>query len=182
MKRLSKAGISYVGAGFSKKEALSPRVITVGDAKIAFLAFTNLGSKNWQAGENSSGIDWLDQENIKAGIAEAKTKADLVVVMFHLGEEYKTSSNAEQKKFARLAVDLGADLVVGHHPHVAQEVEKYKGKYIAYSLGNFVFDQDFSKETMEGLALEVSVKNKAIQLVEARKLELNSFYQPRISE
>jgi len=59
--------------------------------------------------------------------------------------------------------------VVGHHPHVAQEVEKYKGKYIAYSLGNFVFDQDFSKETMEGLVLEATIKDKAILWVKLAK-------------
>ena len=182
LKRLDKAGIFCVGAGFSEKEAYASKVITVGAAKIAFLAYSNLGSKSWEAEGDSSGIAWLSQEDLRSGIKEAKTRADLVVVMFHLGEEYKTTSNSEQKSFARLAIDSGADLVVGHHPHVAQEVEKYKGKYIAYSLGNFVFDQDFSKETMEGLALEVTIKDKAIRTVEEKKLKMNEFYQPALSE
>lgn len=182
MSRLKKAGINYAGAGFSKEEAYSPKTIETAGGKVAFLAFTNLGSKNWEAGEDFSGIAWLDQGMLKAGIKKAEEQADLVVVMFHLGEEYKIFSNSEQKSFARLAIDSGADLVVGHHPHVAQEIEEYKGKYIAYSLGNFVFDQDFSKETMESLALEVSIRDGIIQKVETRKVKLNSCYQPEIVE
>jgi len=89
MERLDKAGIFYVGAGLSEKEAYSPKVITVGGAKVAFLAYSNLGAKSWAAQGDSSGIAWLDQAGLEAGIKEAKTRADLVVVMFHLGEEYK---------------------------------------------------------------------------------------------
>lgn len=180
--RLEKADIKYTGAGLSRSAALDPKVLSAGQAKIAFLAFTKLGAESWQAKENSSGLAWLTDDNVKTSIAKAKEEADIVVVMFHFGDEYQPLSNPEQKHFAHLAIDSGADLVVGHHPHVSQETEEYKGKYIAYSLGNFVFDQDFSEETMESLALEVSVKNKAIQTVEARKIKLNGFYQPQLSD
>ncbi|MFA7714784.1 MAG: CapA family protein, partial [Candidatus Paceibacterota bacterium] len=159
--RLKDAGIGYAGAGLSKEEALEPKIMALpGGAKIALLAFSNLGPKSWEAQTSSAGLAWLNQENLESSIAKARTEADIVAVMFHWGDEYQNLSNDEQKRFARLAIDSGADLVVGHHPHVAQEMEQYKGKYIAYSLGNFVFDQSFSKETMEGLALEVSVQNK----------------------
>ncbi|MFH0987513.1 MAG: CapA family protein, partial [Patescibacteria group bacterium] len=60
-----------------------------------------------------------------------------------------------QIEFARNAIDAGADLIIGHHPHVIQKIEKYKGKYIIYSLGNFVFDQMWSQETREGLIAKI---------------------------
>ena len=180
---LEDAGIGYTGAGFSKEEALEPKVFTLSDGtKIAFLAFSNLGSKNWEAQTSTAGLAWLDQENLENSIAKARTEADIVVTIFHWGEEYQNLSNDEQKRFAHLAIDFGADLVVGHHPHVAQEMEQYKGKYIAYSLGNFVFDQSFSKETMEGLALEVSVQNKKITKAIAQKIKMNDFYQPELEK
>lgn len=178
LSRLKKEGIEYVGAGLSKEQALEAKIFTLSDGtKIAFLAFTNLGPKSWAAQEESTGLAWLDQENLESSIAKAKDKADIVAVMFHWGEEYQKKSNNEQKRFARLAVDFGADLIVGHHPHVAQEIEQYKGKYIAYSLGNFVFDQSFSKETMEGLILETIVQDKKIAEVSSQKITINDFYQ-----
>ncbi len=73
-------------------------------------------------------------------IAEAKAQgAQLVIVAYHWGSEKATSPDELQQTLAHLAIDCGADLVVGHHPHVLQGIEKYKGKYIAYSLGNFCF-------------------------------------------
>jgi gamma-polyglutamate biosynthesis protein CapA len=71
-------------------------------------------------------------------------------------------------------------LVVGHHPHVIQEIEKYKDGYIAYSLGNFVFDQNFSEETKTGLLLSVTLKDKKVDRVTSEKVNFNSSYQPFI--
>jgi poly-gamma-glutamate synthesis protein (capsule biosynthesis protein) len=87
--------------------------------------------------------------------------------------------NEYQKKVARLAVDAGADLVVGSHPHVMQTLGQYKEKYIIYSLGNFIFDQNFSMETMEGGLLEVEVNpnSKQIEKVSLKKVLLNSKFQ-----
>lgn len=66
-------------------------------------------------------------------------KPDIIIASFHWGEENSYTPTNDQISFAHLAIDLGADLVLGHHPHVLQGIEKYKGKYIAYSLGNFCF-------------------------------------------
>jgi poly-gamma-glutamate synthesis protein (capsule biosynthesis protein) len=100
----------------------------------------------------------------------------------HFGDEYQKKANSEQKYFAHLAIDSGADLVIGHHSHIVGEVEKYKGKYIFYSLGNFVFDQKFSKETMEGLMLKVSIENSKIKEVIPIKVKINQFFQPEIEK
>jgi poly-gamma-glutamate capsule biosynthesis protein CapA/YwtB (metallophosphatase superfamily) len=179
--RLQDAGIDYVGGGFNEIEACSPRIKEIKNTKIAFLAFSNVGSSFWQAKSDVSGICWLNKQNLEKRIKEAKSKADLVIVLFHFGNEYEKKANFEQKDVAHFAIDLGGDLVVGHHPHVIQEIEEYKGKYIAYSLGNFIFDQYFSKETMEGLILKVKLQNKKIKEVIPIKFKINQYFQPEIS-
>jgi len=184
--KLREAKIDYVGGGFNEKEAYSPVIkdlnssTSSGQARIAFLAYTNLGTSYWSAKGEKSGIAWLTEEKLKEGIKKAKDEADLVIVSMHFGEEYKISSNAEQKYFVHLAIDSGADLVIGHHSHVVQEIEKYKEKYIAYSLGNFVFDQSFSEETMKGLLLKVLVENGKIKEVIPIEIKINQFFQPEI--
>jgi poly-gamma-glutamate synthesis protein (capsule biosynthesis protein) len=181
-KRLKEAKIDFVGGGFNEKEAFAPAIKKINGIKIAFLAYTNLGSEYWSAKGNRSGIAWLTAENLKKGIKEAKENADLVIVSMHFGKEYKRELNSEQKYFAHLAIDSGADLVIGHHPHVVQEIENYKGKYIAYSLGNFVFDQTFSQETMKGRLLEVLLKNGKITKVISKDIKINNFFQPELAE
>ena len=121
----------------------------------------------------------LDLEQVRTVIADAKLINDLVIIYFHFGEEYAPEPNEYQKIVARLAIDSGADLVIGSHPHVVQTVEKYKNAYITYSLGNFIFDQNFSKETMEGGLLEVEVNpnTKLIEKVFLKKVLLNSKFQ-----
>lgn len=84
----------------------------------------------------------------------------LNVVNLHFGPEYQPMSSDIQKEIARAAIDAGADMVIGHHPHVVHEMEVYKGKPIFYSLGNFIFDQYFSDETQEGLAVELNIEFK----------------------
>ena len=79
-------------------------------------------------------------EQLKNNISNVKAQgADLVIVVFHWGNELETIPDYNQMSLGRLAIDSGADLVVGHHPHILQGIEKYKDKYIAYSLGNFCF-------------------------------------------
>jgi poly-gamma-glutamate synthesis protein (capsule biosynthesis protein) len=178
------AGIETIGAGANKEEANQPAIVALGDARVGFLGYTTLYPKSLEATTARAGVSSPQLSSITAQIADLKTNqhADLVVVSLHWGIEYEQHSTTSQQLFARALIDAGADLVVGHHPHVVQEVEEYKGRYIAYSLGNFVFDQDFSLETMRGLMLEVSVRNKQIEAVREIPIELTSIYQPRIVE
>jgi poly-gamma-glutamate synthesis protein (capsule biosynthesis protein) len=115
-------------------------------------------------------------------ITEIKKKADIVVVSFHYGEEYFSKPTQFQISISHSAINSGADLVVGHHSHSVQPVEKYKSGWIAYSLGNFVFDQKFSKETMEGLMLKVSIENGKIEKVIPIRIKINQFFQPEIEK
>jgi len=180
--RLKEVNIDYVGGGFNEEEAYAPIIKEIKGAKIAFLAYTNLGSPSWQAKKNRSGIAWLTKEKLEEGVKTARKQADIVIVSFHFGDEYQTQSNAEQKDFAHLAIDSGANLVVGHHPHVVQEIEKYGEGYISYSLGNFIFDQNFSEETMEGLLLKVLVEGKKIKEVLPLDVKINEFFQPELAK
>ncbi|MFH1462105.1 MAG: CapA family protein [bacterium] len=183
--RLKTANIDYVGAGFNEKEAYSAVIKEIKGTKIAFLAFTNLGPESWQATENNSGIAWLDGsgfEKLKNAVWEAQKTADIIIVSLHAGQEYSTQLTQFQKEFAKIAVEAGADLIVGHHPHVIQPNEIYQGKHIFYSLGNFVFDQGFSEETMRGQIVKVLIENKRIEKAEPIDIRINNYFQPEIKE
>jgi len=178
--RLRDVNIEYVGGGFSEDETYSPKIQEINKTKIAFLAFTNLGSEFWAAKGDRSGVAWLDEEKLKESIKTAKNQADLVIVSFHYGEEYSLEPTNFQISISRAAIDAGADLVIGHHPHVIQRIEKYKNGHIAYSLGNFVFDQGFSEEIMKGLILKVLVENGKIKKIIPIEIEINKLFQPEL--
>lgn len=102
------------------------------------------------------------------------------VVLVHWGTEYKTISSKEQESLAHDMIDAGADLIIGGHPHVVEEVEKYNNKLIFYSLGNFIFDQYFSKETQEGLTVGVEIyPDKKVYSLSPVK---NKLAQPQLME
>jgi poly-gamma-glutamate capsule biosynthesis protein CapA/YwtB (metallophosphatase superfamily) len=146
------AGILTVGAGEDAVEARKPAIAEVRGLKVAFLAFTDVpdGSGSYIARGDSAAI-------VEA-VALEKKQTDLVVISFHWGEEYATAPLDYQRALAHAVVDAGACLVIGHHPHVIEGVERYKRGLIAYSLGNFVFDQH-EERGKRGLALacEISV-------------------------
>jgi len=103
--------------------------------------------------------DHFSLTEAKEMVEEADLESDLVIVNIHWGVEYEHFFNPYQKEWGRALVDAGADLIIGHHPHVVQGMEIYKGKPIFYSLGNFIFDQYFSEATQEGLALDINYKD-----------------------
>ena len=170
--------IDYIGAGIDYTEAHQPLVRAVRGTKIAFLAYTDLVPVGITRETAKPAVAFLDLKQIILDIEQAKNLADLVAVSFHWGNEYETKHNQQQEVMAHAVIDAGADLVIGHHPHVAQEVEKYKDGYIAYSLGNFIFDQNFSKDTRTGLIFKVKIKDKKIDKMESQKIKFTSTYQP----
>lgn len=183
--RLKENGIDYVGAGLTENEAFSPIVKEIKGTKIAFLAYTNLGSANWKAIGGKSGMAWINEndfERVKKDVQSAKEKNDIVIVSLHAGQEYLPTADQFQTEFSKMAIDAGADLIVGHHPHVIQNNEQYKDGYIFYSLGNFIFDQSFSEQTMQGLILEAVIENKKIKKIIATKTKINNNFQVEIDE
>ncbi len=180
---LNTAGITYVGAGKDKKEANQPIYMTRNGITFAFLTYGSptLVPSSYEAGKNHAGIAFMNIENMKNAIKEAKKKADIVIVSMHAGTEYVQYSTNEQKQFAHGAIDAGADMVIGQHPHVVQTMEKYKGKYIFYNLGNFVFDQMWSQETREGLIIKVYFTKKGVTKISLLPVIIENYSQPRIA-
>lgn len=91
--------------------------------------------------------------------SQASAEPDLLVVSIHWGDEYSPVPNQTQKDLAYKMIEAGTDLIIGHHPHVVQNVEVYQGRPIFYSLGNFIFDQYFSDEVQEGLMVRLELKD-----------------------
>ncbi|MCL6456751.1 MAG: CapA family protein [Gorillibacterium sp.] len=155
---LKKQGIPYVGAGHNAEEAFSPVILEKKGMKIAFLGFTRVvPEQSWKAGANTPGL--ADTYNYTApveAIKKAAKLADLVVVIPHWGVERNDLPEAYQKDLARRYIDAGADLVVASHTHVLQGFESYKGKWIAYSLGNFIFTTNNTPKTWDSMILEAS--------------------------
>ncbi len=84
-------------------------------------------------------------------------RSDIQIVYIHWGEEYKLLHSRRQKRLAQRLIEAGADAIIGHHPHVVQDIQTYRGIPIFYSLGNFVFDQYFSQPVQEGLLLKLTL-------------------------
>ncbi len=174
------SNIDPVGGGVNFEDAHHSVIRDMKGTKVAFLGYTNLLPRSYGEQDSVPATSYLDEEIMKHDIETAKTLADIVVVSFHWGDEYKTKHNDFQERVAHEAIDAGASLVVGHHPHVIEEVEGYHGGYIAYSLGNFIFDQNFSEDTGKGLVLEVKVNNKKISGIKTMGVSFNPSFQPSI--
>lgn len=140
-KYLGEAEVQYFGdTGADGSPAL---VKNIGGTKIAFVNY------NYAIGGSF--------EKAIESIKNIRAQAETVIVCPHWGTEYKTGEPDSQiKNMAHKFIETGADAIIGGHPHVVQGSENYKNKKIYYSLGNFVFDQYFQKETMEGLGVEMT--------------------------
>lgn len=176
---LQKNSILPVGAGKDFTEANAVKVLEIRGTKIGFLAFQDLYPKNLSATETTPGVSSFDTEKTITQIKKIKENKtiDFLVILFHWGEEYKSLANERQQEIAHLLVDAGADLIIGNHPHVTQNKETYKNVPIFYSLGNFVFDQNFSPETMQGEVVEFFLQNKKISTIKIYTSFLNKTYQ-----
>jgi len=112
----------------------------------------------------------LDDKKAIDLVKKIDPQVDHVIIFIHWGQEYKKTPSQRQRELARAFIESGADLIIGHHPHVTQTIEDYKGVHIVYSLGNFIFDQYWSRETQKGTAIEAvfssSTGDDSIQLFE----------------
>ncbi|NJL21888.1 MAG: CapA family protein, partial [Leptolyngbyaceae cyanobacterium SM1_3_5] len=158
MEQLSAAGIKSIGAGRNQREARRPQILEVKGQRIAYLGYSDSdlqAAGSWRTGLNP-GIDRRIREDIQA----IRPQVDWVVVNYCWNQDLTEYPGDNQVKLARFAIDEGADLVVGHHPNVLQGAEIYKGRAIAYSIGNFVFaDSQTNPETdYDTAVLKVSLR------------------------
>ena len=154
---LDKLNIKHTGTGTTLNEAWQPAIVEKNGLRIAFLGASYASTNDGGKINNQFVARIEDTENLKHEIEILKKQVDFIVVTMHAGTEYTKIPNSSQTHFARQAIDLGADMVIGAHPHWVQTIEHYKGKYIFYSLGNFIFDQEWSRETKEGLTIKVQI-------------------------
>ncbi|MHB1296829.1 MAG: CapA family protein [Anaerolineae bacterium] len=172
LRLLDEAGITVVGAGQNVTEARQARVVEVDGLRIAFLAYNQVGPYSFAAGENSPGHAWMDAEVMASAVRAARAEADMVVVSCHWGYEYALYASAQQQELAQGLMEAGADLVIGHHPHVVQGLAFGEKGLAFFSLGNFVFDINMGQESLEGAAVRVLLDASGIKTWELVPYEL----------
>lgn len=149
-------GIAHGGAGANLAAARAPSILDAGGIKVAILGYDTI-KPAYGAGPTSPGSNEMSVARVRQDVAAARAAgADLVVVFPHWGIEYTAKPTLLQRRLAHAAIDAGADLVVGNHPHWAGAVEVYRGHPIFYALGDFAFNIDRSEKTEEGITLEVT--------------------------
>lgn len=154
LENLEQRDIKYAGGGRNLERALEPAVWNINGQRIGFLAFSRvIYDMSWYATSNRPGIvsaydNYVEQ--IEKTIAESKKNIDFLIVSVHWGKEREQYPQDYQRRVGKIMIDAGADVVMGHHPHVLQGIEFYKEKPIIYSLGNFVFNSigQLSNQTM----------------------------------
>ncbi len=155
-------GITPLGGGKNLAQAHTPVIRTVRSTTIGFLAYCEIEPTSFAATATTPGHAWLNPSLMAADIRELRRKVDFLVVFTHWGIEYHHTESYDQEAMARVAIDAGADFVVGAHPHVIQPSSSYRGKPIVYSLGNFVFDEMWSEDVRHGNVLELTLQGSKL--------------------
>jgi len=153
---LRENNIKYTGAGMTEEEAWRPAMAESNGVKVAVLAFSRvIPGGHWVAGKEWPGVaGGFDQKIIAQRIKAVDSTAGETIVSVHWGNELDDFPDRKEIDLAHMMVEAGADIVIGHHPHVLQGIEIYRGKIIAYSLGNFIFTPA-SPKAREGAILQV---------------------------
>lgn len=138
---LTEAQLQYFGS--SRNDTDISTIVKQNDKNICFIGYHDLYT--------------FDESPVINEIIRLRPSCDYIIIFAHWGDEYMTIHSNRQTLLAHSFIDSGADIVIGSHPHVVQPVEIYKEKAIFYSLGNFIFDQDFSYNTQHGLAIEINL-------------------------
>jgi poly-gamma-glutamate capsule biosynthesis protein CapA/YwtB (metallophosphatase superfamily) len=179
---LDSLGIAACGAGMNLDSAEAGAVVVRKGWKTAFLGYSLTYPDAFWASPKKAGTAFAVRERMARKIAALRPDCDLVVVSFHWGKELHDRPEPYQRDFAHAAIDAGADLVLGHHPHVPQGFELYRGKPVAYSLGNFVFGSR-SASCTEGILFTARFDTAGFSGAEAVPLDVDYRkvrYQPRL--
>ena len=188
LRRLDEVGIATAGAGENLAAARRPTVVSVataqGPVSFAFLGYDTIAP--WYAAtDESPGIAPLDGESVREDVSAARELADHVVVGTNWGVEYTADPIAFQREIGGIAVGAGATVLFGNHPHWVQAVEHFDGALVAYSFGNFVFDQGWSTATRQGMLMELGFTAERLigyrirpVVIQAHSRELPWVYRP----
>lgn len=167
LKNLDEGGLGSFGRGFrveAPHEPEEPVVRTVRGVRVGVL-----------------GYYFADDRKLAREVTAARARADLVVVYVHWGSEKVSDPTEEQRRQARVAIDAGADLVVGSHVHVLQPTEVYRGKLVAYGLGNFVFmGMTHEERFRRGAVLEVTLSRERLEAFELVPTRIDDHGAPHV--
>ncbi|RMF13860.1 MAG: CapA family protein [Candidatus Dadabacteria bacterium] len=174
---LQQAGLSPCGVGRNRQAAAQPVLVTLPNGlRVALICFSNTLPEEFWATTTQPGAAYGHPEAVSAAVRRARSQADLVIASFHWGAELMREPKRYQRDLAHLAIDQGADIVVGHHPHVLQPIEWYRGRPILYSLGNFAFGS-YSRNVSESALITISGDGASVTDVAVLPLDV---YNPRV--
>ena len=191
VQRVRAGGIQPVGAGRNVSEAIKPVIVSRSGLRFGFLAFNAIGETP-RATSTSPGafsvrmpprtgpLNQSDLAALTSAVGALRTAVDVVVVLPHWGQQYTHNPVAAQRTVADALTEAGADLVIGGHPHWVQSVQYLPNKLVAHSLGNLVFDMDFSQQTQEGVLLEVTYWGKTLKAARLTPYVIDDEFTPRI--
>ncbi len=175
---LSAVGIQPVGGGATLAEARKPVIIVKNGVRFAFLGASNVGAEMW-ATDTTPGTDPLRADIILDDIKAAKQQADVVIVLAQWGPEYTHNPDWTQFNLAGQMMDAGATLVIGNQAHWVQATETFPNGVVAYALGNFVFDQNWSKKTQQAVLFEATFQGSTLANWRLRPIHIGNDFQPR---
>lgn len=179
---LERQGISAVGAGRDETAAIQPLLVEAGSLRIAILSFVDVpieyrgfDTLSWQAQSAAPGVTWADHSRMQREIEHVRPDTDLIIVLLHSGFEYVPQPSPPQVSAARVAIEAGADLVLGHHAHVIQPVEFHPKGVIVYGLGNFVFEDAGPPESV---LLRIWLDDEGVREVKFLPMQLDESGRP----
>jgi poly-gamma-glutamate capsule biosynthesis protein CapA/YwtB (metallophosphatase superfamily) len=168
LQNLRERGLKVSGSGKDLAAARKPAIFETHGVKVAILAYDAIAA-SYHATASKIGSAPMTAKVVTADVKAARNAgADVVIVFPHWGVEYRATPSASQQTLAHAIIDSGADMIIGNHAHWTAAMEVYKGKPIWYALGNLVFDQTWSAETMEGMTLELTFAGPKLAQVRIR--------------
>lgn len=175
---LNEAGIAFVGTQADSAGPIRPLIVEKNGIRLGFVAYTEFVNVkgNWRGR-----ISLFDTRTAREQIRQLRAEgANIVIASYHGGAEYVDESPQRTRQQMRLLIDAGADIVLGHHPHVPQGIERYKGGLLFLSLGNFVFYQPQRYWTQRSIGAELTFMrdDTGVRLIRARLLPLRVGQQP----
>lgn len=181
LRHLDSAGIAWIGAGANLDEARKMALYTIKGKKVAFLGYSLTQPIEFFAGKTRPGTAPGYEKLVTADVASARRQADYVIVSFHWGKEASSTVQDYQRKAAHNAIDAGADVIIGHHPHVLQGIELYKQGIIFYSLGNFTFASKSTTADVSVLVrLRLDEKQRTAEILPLDVLHRRVGFRPRL--
>ena len=182
---LHKNDIMPVGFGWNTREATAPKSLEVKGVRFTFFAC----SFAYEATFFSPGVAPIGLWTLKKQVKKAREISDIIVVSLHLGKEFSESPSLWTIRLARSLIEIGADMVLCHHPHTLQRIEMYKKGLIAYSLGNFVSDYHFfleyttkenAEKSRQSIILKCIVSKYGLVDYSVIPVQLNNKFQPTV--